>query len=358
MASTLVPLIGDRLELHPLTREQLEADLASREAFARALAPRVRVAADWPNRGWEPRAVRRLIDKMDRFPGEHFWRSWLVCARDGDGLLAAGTCGFKGPPGEDGLVEFGYGVVNSHWRRGLATGAARLLGDWARRDPRVRGLLAHTKPGDAASAGVLRKNGLAFVGQVMDPEDGLIDRYELRFEHGDAADTLARRAKELLGPARSVPDRMRAFTGAYWERFGAMDPASEAEKRAGRFVSWCGFYEIAPDAQSMVLVCREPKPACSPIGLHGMCGRGWRERRAFVVRDVRVLGEDYVACDPRDESELVIPVHDSGACVGVFDADSYHRGAFDAAHAIGVEAALAAVGLGPKQPSGRCLLVL
>lgn len=83
----------------------------------------------------------------------------------------------------------------------------------------------------------------------------------------------------------------------------------------------------------MTLICREPKPACSPIGLQGMCGRGWRERKTFIVPDVKVLGENYIACDARDISELVVPIYDleSGTpevCIGVFDVDSYACEAF------------------------------
>jgi putative methionine-R-sulfoxide reductase with GAF domain len=131
---------------------------------------------------------------------------------------------------------------------------------------------------------------------------------------------------------------MGACVDAYWRAHA--DPRFLAGGR-GR-VSWCGFYTIAeataevhgpsPDhvGPFMLLQAREPKPACSPIGLGGMCGRGWKERRAFVVRDVRVLGGNYIACDPKDQSELVVPIFDlaSGACIGVFDADSYDVGAF------------------------------
>jgi GAF domain-containing protein len=36
-----------------------------------------------------------------------------------------------------------------------------------------------------------------------------------------------------------------------------------------------------------------------------------------------------VACDPRDRSELVVPLFEQdGRCYGVLDADSHERGAF------------------------------
>src|SRR4029453_14798624 len=39
--------------------------------------------------------------------------------------------------------------------------------------------------------------------------------------------------------------------------------------------------------------CRN-KPACSPIGLHGVCGQALLSRETRIVRDVRELGEKYV----------------------------------------------------------------
>src|SRR5260221_11433333 len=48
-------------------------------------------------------------------------------------------------------------------------------------------------------------------------------------------------------------------------------------------VSWVGFYTKDPAAEQLIVGPRRDKPACSPIGLHGVCGRAWRERRAFVV---------------------------------------------------------------------------
>ena len=77
-----------------------------------------------------------------------------------------------------------------------------------------------------------------------------------------------------------------------------------------------------------------------------MCGRGWKERTSFVVRDVALLGEGYVACDPRDQSELVVPMIDAaGACWGVLDVDSYQVGAFAERDAMMMEDVCRRVGL-------------
>lgn len=121
--------------------------------------------------------------------------------------------------------------------------------------------------------------------------------------------------------------RMQALVDSFWS---ALSPQG---------VSWIGFYfgpgEQLDDgrvvgADEMLLgPCRD-KPACSPIGLHGACGACWRSRSPLVVRDVRDLGLNYVACDPRDQSEVVVPLFDeAGRCYGVLDVDSFDVGAFD-----------------------------
>lgn len=141
----------------------------------------------------------------------------------------------------------------------------------------------------------------------------------------------------VLAMVRALPKdapreaRMRGVCDAIWEHMGGDGP--------GRGISWIGFYAISGD--EMILRERRDKPACSPIGLHGACGRSWRERRTLIVEDVRTLGADYVACDPRDMSELVVPCFDpDGSCWGVLDADSFEIGAFDEHDARGMSASL------------------
>jgi len=57
-----------------------------------------------------------------------------------------------------------------------------------------------------------------------------------------------------------------------------------------------------------------------------------------VVRDVRELGSAYIACDPRDLSEIVVPIRGrDGVVVAVLDIDSYSVGAFDGADQLALE---------------------
>ena len=122
---------------------------------------------------------------------------------------------------------------------------------------------------------------------------------------------------------------------------GFVDCAWDALAKTG--VSWIGFYldvPGAPEGERMVLGPRRDSPACSPIGLHGACGRGLLAGMPLVVRDVRELGAGYIACDPRDQSELVIPCRLEGAIWGVLDVDSHEIGCFSDADAVAATDAL------------------
>lgn len=151
----------------------------------------------------------------------------------------------------------------------------------------------------------------------------LLAREDLSFDHPPA----------VLGPGERAP-AMRRCIDLLWRTFACQG------------LSWIGFYEKSAHADEMTLTCREPKPACSPIGLHGMCGRGWREKRPIIIPDVATLGPNYIACDPLDRSELVVPcIDEEGSCWGVLDADSYDHGAFDEHDAQGMTKLLVALGL-------------
>jgi RimJ/RimL family protein N-acetyltransferase len=89
-----------------------------------------------------------------------------------------GTCGFKGPPGAEGTVEIAYGVAPDQQGKGYATEATEALVAHAFSAGQVRLVCAHTFAAANASARVLTKCGFQAVGEVIDPEDGLVCRWE------------------------------------------------------------------------------------------------------------------------------------------------------------------------------------
>jgi RimJ/RimL family protein N-acetyltransferase/catechol 2,3-dioxygenase-like lactoylglutathione lyase family enzyme len=136
--------------------------------------------------------ARAMIDAMSPAEKEQLSPEWLAQFRESaeidpwihgfrlvhrDSGIAVGSCMFKGPP-TDGAVEIAYGIDPAHQGKGYATEATQGLVEFALNSGAVRLVLAHTLPQSAASRRVLAKCGFEHVGDVIDPEDGLVCRFE------------------------------------------------------------------------------------------------------------------------------------------------------------------------------------
>jgi RimJ/RimL family protein N-acetyltransferase len=164
-----------RLRLRPHAAEDLLALIAGRGEFER----RTGLAA--------AEGLREFLTGGEVSPA---WLAQLRAAagvdpwRFGFGLIeretgeVVGTASFKGPPDGRGVVEIAYGIVPARQGRGYATEAAAALVRFAAADDRVSKVRAHTLPEANASTGVLTKCGFALVGEVTDPEDGRVWRWE------------------------------------------------------------------------------------------------------------------------------------------------------------------------------------
>jgi len=141
-------------------------------------------------------------------------------------------------------------------------------------------------------------------------------------------------ARALEGPAQSRFEgigrvqRMQMLCDLLWNHLAARPSPGESHPPE-RPYSWLGFYSMELKGKEMTLGPSRDTPACNPIGLHGMCGKCCIERRPILVADVKTLGESYVACDPRDVSEIVVPcINADGTCDTIFDGDSFDNAAF------------------------------
>lgn len=106
------------------------------------------------------------------------WTFGYTTLRAEDGA-EVGQCGFKGPPDAAGMVEIAYGTAPAFAGQGYATEAARALVEIAFSRPVVSVVRAHTFAATNASAHILRKIGFRSLGEVDDPEDGRVWRWEL-----------------------------------------------------------------------------------------------------------------------------------------------------------------------------------
>lgn len=122
--------------------------------------------------------LQQSLDFHRRVAGPPPWHGYLGVKSDAKRLV--GVCGFKGNPSASGDVEIAYGTVPRFEGRGHAAGMAAALVALAFGSPEVRRVIAHTLPESNASGRVLQKVGMANLGEVMDPEDGKVWRWEIR----------------------------------------------------------------------------------------------------------------------------------------------------------------------------------
>ena len=158
---TKAEILTENLKLLLQTPEQL---LASIEAMN--TSDRAEVSPEW---------LARVRASTSADPWVHGFA--IVHLATG---TAIGSCGYKSPPGPDAVVEIAYGVDPAFQGRGYATEAARALIAFAFGSGRVSLVRAHTRPAESASTRVLTKCRFERVGEVVDPEDGLVWRWELR----------------------------------------------------------------------------------------------------------------------------------------------------------------------------------
>jgi RimJ/RimL family protein N-acetyltransferase len=142
--------------------QSTEAVLAQIEAMSPA--DQAEVSPDW-------------LAQLRATPSADPWTHGFAMVLKTSGAVI-GSCGFKGPPSSDQFVEIAYGVNADQQGCGYATEAAAALTRYALESPEVQLVCAHTRPEENASTRVLTKCGFRWVGEVNDPEDGLVWRWE------------------------------------------------------------------------------------------------------------------------------------------------------------------------------------
>ena len=104
-------------------------------------------------------------------------------------------------------------------------------------------------------------------------------------------------------------------------------------------VNWVGFYLLRGDTPDEELVVGpfQGKPACVHLALGaGVCGAAAATLTTQRIADVHQF-EGHIVCDADSRSELVVPLLQSGALIGVLDIDSPNVARFSESDQKGVE---------------------
>jgi L-methionine (R)-S-oxide reductase len=99
---------------------------------------------------------------------------------------------------------------------------------------------------------------------------------------------------------------------------------------------WIGFYRVCGDR--LVVGPYIGTVGCLQIAFgKGVCGTAAARRETLIVPDVSQF-PGHIACDPRSQSEIVVPVFGpEGDLVAVLDVDSDRLSAFDEEDRVGLE---------------------
>lgn len=99
---------------------------------------------------------------------------------------------------------------------------------------------------------------------------------------------------------------------------------------------WTGFYRVGPalkqrngEPHELILGPFQGPLACVRIRINrGVCGTAWQLGQTVVVPDVDAF-PGHIACSSASRSEIVVPLLQDGAVIGVLDIDSAELNTFD-----------------------------
>ncbi len=148
-------LTTDRLILFETNIPVLEASIRGDEALAELLD--IVVPENWQTTGLFP--YIQVLEKMKADRREEGWWMYLPVLKEEKKLI--GSCGYKGFPDEQGIVEIGYEIIPSLRKQGFATELAKELINHAFSFKEVKKVIAHTEPITNPSTRVLEKCGMA-----------------------------------------------------------------------------------------------------------------------------------------------------------------------------------------------------
>ena len=164
----------NNLVLIPCDAEILKEAMAGNENLAAKLG--VSIAENWNEFG--SAIFQYTIDKLVESDEESGWWIYFPIHVKDKKLIGGG--GYKGSPTPDGSVEIGYEIAPEYRNSGFASEMAKGLIENAFRDNRVNSVVAHTLAHENPSTRVLTKCGFVKTGEVNDPEDGPVWRWELK----------------------------------------------------------------------------------------------------------------------------------------------------------------------------------
>lgn len=130
---------------------------------------------------------KKWTDFRDTFtPSYHRWKAhpplrdwWVYLVIYVPENILIGSCGYKGEPDANGVVEIGYEIIPSFRQKGLGAEMAKGLLDHAFSHSAVRKVIAHTLAEENPSVKILESIGFKQTEDVSDADEGLLWKWEI-----------------------------------------------------------------------------------------------------------------------------------------------------------------------------------
>jgi [ribosomal protein S5]-alanine N-acetyltransferase len=155
-------------------KETLEFAIEGNQQLAKHL--NLTVPENWTEFGTP--ALKYSLEKITSGENEQGWWTYFPIHKADKKLI--GSCGYKGAPDTNGIVEIGYEIAGDYRNQGLATEVVSVLIKNAFANENVKAVQAHTLAEINASTKVLAKCGFVKIQEIDDPEDGKIWQWKMK----------------------------------------------------------------------------------------------------------------------------------------------------------------------------------
>jgi len=149
----LKPLTYDQLVKYAKCDNSLEEELNLNET-SRTISPELKEAL-------EQTILPNTADKSKDYLYSTLWTGISKSERKMIGDLC-----IYGEPGAEGEIEIGYGTYDEFQGRGFMTEMVGGIIEWAKKQPRIKSIVASTEKANTASFKVLQKNNFVQVGET------------------------------------------------------------------------------------------------------------------------------------------------------------------------------------------------
>lgn len=163
MEMTRVMIETNRLQIKPLTADELSMHIESPEDFAQGLG--LVPSQSLMDKETKEAILNDLLPNIDNPAKDYlFYTMWILIEKQEKAIIG-GLC-FHGEPNEVGEIEIGYGTDSSCRNKGFMTEAIGGLIQWIYKNKPVKSIIAETEKQNIASIKVLEKNGFKIIRQT------------------------------------------------------------------------------------------------------------------------------------------------------------------------------------------------